>query len=33
MAKKYTARCACGAVKFEFDRERNKLAGNDCIRS
>ena len=21
MAKKYTAQCACGAVKFEFDKD------------
>ena len=26
MAKKYTARCACGAVKFEFDTDPTFIA-------
>jgi len=36
MAKKYTARCACGACKFEFDTDPAFIANchcNDCKRA
>jgi len=31
MAKKYTARCACGAVKFEFEKEPDFIAVCHCL--
>ena len=31
MAKKYTARCACGAVKFEFDTDPTFIANCHCL--
>ena len=31
MAKKYTARCACGAVKFEFDTDPDFIANCHCL--
>ena len=31
MAKKYTARCACGAVKFEFDTDPTFVAVCHCL--
>ena len=36
MTKKYTARCACGACKFEFDTDPSFIANchcNDCKRA
>jgi len=36
MAKKYTAKCACGAVKFEFDHDPDFIAvchRLDCKRA
>jgi hypothetical protein len=36
MPKKYTARCACGAVKFEFDTDPTFIANchcNDCKKA
>jgi hypothetical protein len=36
MTKKYTARCACGACKFEFDTEPTFIANchcNDCKKA
>ena len=36
MAKKYTAQCACGAIKFEFDTDPSFIANchcNDCKRA
>jgi hypothetical protein len=36
MAKKYTARCACGAIKFEFNTDPSFIANchcNDCKRA
>jgi hypothetical protein len=36
MTKKYTARCACGACKFEFDTDPGFIATchcNDCKRA
>ena len=31
MAKKYTAQCACGAVKFEFDTDPDFVAECHCL--
>lgn len=31
MAKKYTAQCACGAVKFEFDTDPDFIANCHCL--
>ena len=31
MARKYTARCACGAVKFEFDTDPTFVAVCHCL--
>jgi len=31
MAKKYTAQCACGAVKFEFDKDPEFIANCHCL--
>ena len=31
MAKKYTAQCACGAVKFEFDADPDFVANCHCL--
>lgn len=31
MAKKYTARCACGAVRFEFDKDPDFIAVCHCL--
>lgn len=31
MAKKYTGRCACGAVTFEFDRDPDFIAVCHCL--
>jgi hypothetical protein len=31
MAKKYTAQCACGAVKFEFDTDPDFVANCHCM--
>ena len=31
MAKKYTGRCACGAVRFEFDRDPDFIAACHCL--
>jgi len=31
MAKKYTAQCACGAVKFEFDTDPDFVANCHCL--
>jgi len=31
MAKKYTGRCACGAVKFEFDKDPDFIANCHCL--
>ncbi|MER8430317.1 GFA family protein [Mesorhizobium caraganae] len=31
MAKKYTAKCACGAVKFEFDTDPTFIAVCHCL--
>jgi hypothetical protein len=31
MARKYTARCACGAVKFEFDKDPDFVAVCHCL--
>ena len=31
MAKKYTARCACGAVTFEFDTDPSFIANCHCL--
>ena len=31
MAKKYTARCACGDVKFEFDTDPTFIAICHCL--
>ena len=31
MAKKHTARCACGAVKFEFDTNPTFVAVCHCL--
>lgn len=31
MAKKYTAQCACGAVKFEFDKDPDFIATCHCL--
>jgi hypothetical protein len=31
MAKKYTAQCACGAVKFEFDTDPSFIALCHCL--
>jgi hypothetical protein len=36
MAKKYTAQCACGAIKFEFNTDPSFIANchcNDCKRA
>lgn len=36
MAKKYSAQCACGAIKFEFDADPSFIADcycKDCRRS
>ncbi|APR38704.1 GFA family protein [Paraburkholderia sp. SOS3] len=36
MAKKYTARCACGAIRFEFDSDPTFIADcycKDCQKS
>jgi hypothetical protein len=36
MSKKYTAQCACGAVKFEFNTDPTFIATrpcNDCKKS
>lgn len=36
MPKKYTAQCACGAVKFQFDTDPSFIANchcNDCKRA
>lgn len=36
MSKKYTAQCACGAVKFEFNTDPTFIATrpcNDCKQS
>jgi hypothetical protein len=31
MTKKYTAQCACGAVKFEFDKDPDFIAVCHCL--
>ena len=31
MAKKYTGQCACGAVKFEFDKDPDFVASCHCL--
>lgn len=31
MAKKYTAQCACGAVKFEFEKDPDFIANCHCL--
>ena len=31
MARKYTARCACGAVKFEFNKDPDFVAVCHCL--
>jgi len=31
MPKKYTAQCACGAVKFEFDKDPEFVANCHCL--
>jgi len=31
MARKYTARCACGAVTFEFDKNPDFIAVCHCL--
>ncbi|MFK0161924.1 GFA family protein [Rhizobium sp. NPDC090279] len=31
MSKKYTAQCACGAVKFEFDKDPEFVANCHCL--
>src|SRR5262245_29959092 len=31
MAKKYTARCQCGAVTFEFDKDPDFIAACHCL--
>src|SRR5499425_1452326 len=31
MAKKYTARCACGAIRFEFDTDPAFIAVCHCL--
>jgi hypothetical protein len=31
MAKKYTGQCACGAVKFEFDKDPEFIANCHCL--
>jgi hypothetical protein len=31
MAKKYRAQCACGAVKFEFDKDPDFVADCHCL--
>jgi hypothetical protein len=31
MPKKYTAQCACGAVKFEFDTDPSFIANCHCL--
>ena len=31
MAKKYTGQCACGAVKFEFDKDPDFVANCHCL--
>ncbi|AGB72403.1 MULTISPECIES: GFA family protein [Rhizobium] len=31
MSKKYTAQCACGAVKFEFDKDPEFIANCHCL--
>jgi hypothetical protein len=31
MAKKYTAQCACGAVKFEFGKDPEFIANCHCL--
>jgi len=31
MAKKYTAQCTCGAVKFEFDTDPDFIANCHCL--
>lgn len=31
MPKKYTAQCACGAVKFEFDKDPDFVANCHCL--
>ena len=31
MARKYTARCACGAVRFEFDKDPDFVAVCHCL--
>jgi hypothetical protein len=31
MTKKYTGRCACGAVKFEFDQDPAFIANCHCL--
>ena len=31
MAKKYTAQCACGAVKFKFDKDPEFIANCHCL--
>ena len=31
MAKKHTARCACGAVRFEFNTDSTFIADCNCL--
>lgn len=31
MAKKYTARCACGAIRFEFGKDPDFIAACHCL--
>jgi hypothetical protein len=31
MTKKYTGQCACGAVKFEFDKDPDFIAACHCL--
>src|SRR5262245_4963231 len=31
MTKKYTGQCACGAVKFEFDKDPDFIANCHCL--